>query len=498
MAISSMISESFVFKASDLSSHGVSVDMTDDGVVTVKIDGVVNSSYRKEVVDSHVLDDYIEKLHQRLISGYERLSVFYLKMYSKTSKVRSNQDLDELIGSLELKKYEEKPFEVKKPELSEIESDLKIEAEGKELTEQAEIEKYIASHIEDSYNYRLLKWDELRGFHEEVQQIVARAANEKYQKQFEERKRHLLEIKEGDPIYIKKKIKELESTLNLPFSTDIDYAYCSDTGQIDIDLETPTTISIPRKKVCILDSGKHEIVRTSQQEDLINQTRCKLASMFYIAGSIWNITPKIKRINITNWQIKGQVGRCWLSFDRENFAKLDMQNLNLLEACNEFKHVFDIKDYVLQSMRLNIFEYAIQEGRFDDSTLLKYVNRIKTIENRSYKASEIETPKLNEVKSTPSINDMDCGYDLSRKPVIDKSFANWCYKLIEYERCSLRLFLTDFGFSLDRAKEFMYQLLYLHFVGDKNNEGQRKVLVQTENELEYKLSWIFPNDSWKY
>ena len=498
MAISSLISESFVYKASDLSSHGVSVDMTDEGVVTVKIDGQTNSSYKKEIVDSHILDEYIERLYLRLISGYEKLAVFYLKMYAKNSKVRFEQDLDNLINSLELKKYTVSPFELKTPDISEIESDLRVEAEGEDIIDESEIEKYIASHIEDSYNYRLMKWERIKKYHDEVQKVVERVVNEKYQKQYDDRKRFLQEVKAGESLYIKKRMKALESAIDLPFSTDIDYVYYPETGQIDIDFESPTTISIPQKKICMTDSGKQEIVRTSPKENNINQTKCKLSAIFYIAGSIWNITPKIKRINITNWQIKGQVGRCWFSFERDSFSTLDFQNLNIIEICEKVKHVFDIKDYLLQPMRLNIFKYAINEGHYDDNTLIKFVSRIKTIESKSYKKADIEVPKVEEGNSTPSINDMDSGYDLSKKPYIDKSFANWCYKLIEYEKCSLKLFLTDFGFSIDRAKLFMNQLLYLHFVGEKNSEGQRKVLIQTEAQLEYKLSWIFPNESWKY
>ena len=52
--------------------------------------------------------------------------------------------------------------------------------------------------------------------------------------------------------------------------------------------------------------------------------------------------------------------------------------------------------------------------------------------------------------------------------------------------------------SMDRAKDFMYKLLYLNMVSGKDQNGNRKVLIETENELEYKLSWIFPNDSWRY
>ena len=498
MFVSSVISESFVFKASDLTSHTVSVNMSDDGLVSLKIDGEAISSYKKEIVDSHSIDDYVEKLHQRLIGAYERLSDYYLKMYSKTLKVQDEKEIEKLINELKCQKYIEKPFDLKKPELNEIESDLKVEAEGEGFTDSEEIERYVDSHIEECYNYRFLKWEKLRSFYEDIQQVVSKSKNDIYRRQYEEQKRNLLDILEGNSEYVNKRMHELETKLDLPFPTDIDYVYYPSEGQMDIEFESPVSISIPQKRVCMSETGKQVIVRTTPDEDKINQTRCKLATILYIAGSIWNITPKIKKITITNWQLKNQIGWSWVSLERDEFKKMDLDSIDILEAFKNIKHVFDFKKYSLHPMRSGLFEYAIHEGGYNDKVLLRFVNKKAPFGQQTYNKKNVELPKMEEDACTPSINDMDCGYNLSVRPNYDKSFVNWCYRLMEYEDCSLSMFLKDFGMSLDRAKFFMEQLLYLHFVGGKANDGTRKVLIHSENELEYKLSWIFPNESWKY
>lgn len=498
LSVASVISESFVYETSDMTSHGISIDMTSDGVVTIKIDGSTSSSYKKEILDSHVTDSHIEKLYQRLIGAYETVTTYYFRMYVKPSKVRQESDITSLINNLECKKYVEFPFDIKKPELSEIEADLKIEAEGEEFESDAEIEKYIASRIEDCYNYRIIKWENLKKYHHEVQEIIAEAENKKFQEQYESRKKALLDIIAGDAEYFKKKMEGLKDSLSLPFPTDIEYVYNPEDGLVEIVFDSPSNIPIPQKKVCISESGKQEIVKTTPEENTINQTKNIIAVMFYLASSIWNITTRIKTINITNWQLRNQVGRCWISFERDSFAKLDLESINVIEACKNVKHVFDLKNYTLQPMRINLFEYAIKEGHYDDSTLLKYVNKINSIEKKSYSKDNVETLQVEKSNSSPSINDMDYGYDLSKKPLFDKSFANWCYELIKHKKCSLDLFVKNYGWSLDRAKDFMYKLLYLHFVGGKDSVGERKVLIESENELEYKLSWIYPNESWKY
>lgn len=498
MSVSSMISESFVYKTTDLESHVVSVNMSDSGIVTIKIDGSETSSYRKEILESHAIDVYVEKLHKRLAGAYTSISDYYLRMYAKCEKTYRENEVESLIANLKCVDYHEKPFELEKPGISEIESDLKVDAAGEGFVDQNEIDKFVAAHIEDSYNYRLTKWEKLQKYHSYVQSIIARIENERNKQLYETQKRALQTILEGTPSYIDKKIKVLETKLALPYSTDIDYSYDPDTGRLDLEMDSPLNISLPQRKICLSDTGELQIVKTSSTEDVLNQTKSKLSSMFYIAWSLWNITPKIKTINITNWQMRDQVGLCWFSFDRELFENIDPSKADVIELCKEVKHVFDLKDYSLSPIRCNLFEYAIQEGKYDDSTLLKFANRAKKVEEKPISKFNVEEPTFELGNHTTTINDLDYGYNLTMKPNFDTSFANWCYKLIENDECSLTMFVKDYGMSLDRAKDFMGKLLFMNFVGGKYGDGRRKVLIRTEAELEYRLSWVYHNESWKY
>jgi len=498
MKVSSMISESYVYETSDMTSHVVSVNMTDGGIVSLKIDGCEDSSYRKEVMESHSVDVYVEKLHKRLAGAYESLSDYYFRMHAQSEKTWKEIDIKNQIINLRCEKYEEKPFELEKPLFSEIESDLREDAEAEDIFDQNEIDKYVASHVEDSYNYRLSKWGNLKKYHSYVQSVIAKGINERNKKLFETKKNDLQAIIDGDPTYICKKIKEIEHTLNLPYSADIEYVYSPDSGHLEIEMESPLNITIPQKKICVSDSGELQIVKTTPKEDLINQSRSIISSIFYIVWSLWNISTKIQSITIKDWQIKNQIGICWFTFERSYFEKLDPSKSDIIELCKNVKHVFDLKEMSLSPMRYQLFTYAIKEGKYDDSTLLKFANAANKVEKKTISQNDVENPIIEAKKTTTSINDLDYGYNLSIKPNFDDSFANWCYKLIEYDECSLSMFIKEFGWSLDRAKDFMGKLLYLHFVGGKDDEGKRKVLIRTEAELEYKLSWVYYNESWKH
>lgn len=498
MFVSSMISESFVYETSDMTSHVVSVNMSDTGKASVRIDGIENSSYRKEIMESHLIDIYVEKLHKRLVKAYESTSDFYLKMHAQSEKTWQENDIKVQLQSLKCDKYEANPYELDKPAIADIESDLRADAEAEDIIDQNEIDKYVASHLEDCFNYRLSKWENLKRYHAYVQSVIARNENERNRRHFEIRKNALQAIIDGDPTYISKKIKDLEDTLILPYSTDIDYCYYPDSGILNIDMESPLIVNIPQKKVNVSDSGELQIVKTTPKEDKIYQTRSMISSIFYIAWSIWNISTKIQRITIKNWQLKNQIGICWFSFDRSYFESIDPSNADILKLCNEVKHVIDLKDNSISTLRYNLFQYAINEGKYDDTILLKFANTANKIENAPSSKSRIEMPKLENGRTPSSVNDLDYGYNLNVKPNFDYSFANWCMELIKYKECSLEMFIKDFGMSLDRAKDFMGKLLYLRFVGGKYGNGKRSVLVNSENELDYKLSWVYPNDSWKH
>ena len=382
MSVSSVTSSSFVYKTTDLENHVVSVNMTDSGIVSIKIDGSESSSYRKEIMESHAIDIYVEKLHKSLASAYASLSDYYLKMHAKSEKTYQESEVKSLIKNMKCIIYQKKPFELKKPEISEIESDLRSDADDNDIIEQNEIDKYVATHIEDSYNYRLSKWEKLNKYHSYIQSVVAKFENERNKKQYEAKRAALQSVLDGDPNYINKKLKELEATLILPYSTDIDYSYNTDTGQLDIEMDSPLNISVPQKKTIVTDSGELQIVKTKPIEDNLNQTISKISSMFYIAWSIWNISTKIQTINITNWQIRNQIGICWFSFQRDFFEQLDPASTNIIEACKKVKHVFDLNDKSLSPIRYNLFQYAIQEGKYDDSTLLKFAGAANSIEKK--------------------------------------------------------------------------------------------------------------------
>lgn len=497
-SVSSIISESFVYAASDLTNHVVSVNMSDSGRVTVTIDGSDVSSYKNEVLEAHVIDAYIEKLHKKLAGAYDSVSLYYLRIHTKADKTYTENELVNQINSLKCEQYEEKPFTIKKPEIGEVETDLVVDATGEDIKDQNEIDKYVAEHIEDSYNYRIIKWENLKKYHSYVQSIIAQIVNDKNKREYEAERNSLQAIVDGDPKYIEAKFKEFETTLMLPFTTDVEFLYSSDTGAVDIDMETPLHVSVSRKKMRISDSGKIEIIKTTHTEDVLNQTISLFSSIFYIAWNIWNISTKIKKINITNWQIKGKTGICWFSLERGYFEKLDPANVDIIEICKGVKHVFDLKNNSLSPLRYNLFAYAINEGKYDNTTLLKFANTASRVANAPAGKSRIETPILEDGKTPKSINDYDCGYNLSFKPHFDHWFANWCFELVKYNECSLELFVKDFGMTIDVAKNFMRMLLYVRFVGEKDADGNRKVLVGSESELEYKLSWIYPNESWKY
>lgn len=497
MAISPIITESFVCQTSDLENHVVSVNMTDEGVVTLKIDGQEDSSYRKEIMESQPIDSYVERMHNRLARGYESLSNHYLRMHAKAVKTITESDVEAQIRELKCEQYEEKAFELVEPDLAAVEADLKEDAGGEDIVAQSEIDKYVASHIEDSYNYRLLKWKNLKKYHAYIQSVIAKIENDKFKKQYDDQRNSLQAVIDGEPVFVSKKLKELETSLTLPYSTDIDYAYDSDSGLLELEMASPRNVSIPHKRICISDNGELQIVKTSQTESIMNQTTSMISSMFYLAWSMWNMSTKIRHIKITNWQIKNQTGLCWFDFERSMFEQLNPAETDVIEMCKQVKHVFDLEHNALKPIRIRLFEYAIQKGRLDVDTLLGFANASKAINNSPISNDKIERPQIKETSISSLYNDFDCDYPKG-KPELDAIFANWCYKLIEHSECSMTMFVLDFGMSLDSAKDFMWKLIYMHFVGGKREGGKRPVLIKTESELEYRLSWEYHNESWKY
>ena len=460
LSISSIISESFVYKTSDRESHAVSVDMSDNGMVTIKVDGKQQSSYLKEIIESGLVDNYISRLYSRLAGAYQKLNDYYLFPYKDNEPVLDESDIKAMIDNLTCEQYHPNTFDLVKPDIQSVECDLLEEAKMDNIEDPLEVEKYIADHVEDSYKYRLLKWESIRNFHDEIESIKGKQINDQYKVQYEKRKEELVNIIKGEDNFVDIRIKELEEILAIPFSTEIRYDYDKRSGKLSLELESTSPIKVPDKKAITLPKGDLQVVKISDEEMKLNQTISMISYMFHVAWSFMNISTNIKEISITLWKLRNQAGWCWFLFTRDEFSNIKLDINNIVDQCKKVNHVFDLSNYGIMPMRAELFEYAIKNGKYDDNILLEFTNYSKSIAEKA-KTVAVDLPNLSDANSHQSINDNDYGYNLSIKPQYDKSFVSFSYKLLNYKVCSIKLFIKDFGMSMDRAKDFMYKLLYL-------------------------------------
>lgn len=480
-----------------MEAHAISVDMSEEGAVTVKVDGKQESGYLQEIKESGVIDKSIENLYSQLLSAYKKMDDYYLYPCRSLPTIVFKEDVEKKIRKLRCKKYQKEPLILPQPALVDIEVELKEEARNRGITEPLEIEKFVAEYATDNYNYRLIKWENINKFYTGIQDALENKINSDYKAQYEQEKAALIDVIDGSPSTIDKGMKELESTLKIPFSTEISYAYDQNLGKLDLTLEMVTKYTIPRKKAIVNSKGTIDLFNLTGEEYTHRQSLSIISYLFYIAFNTWDLSPKIKEVNITLWQLKNQTGWCWFTFKRDQFKETNFSKFDIIEQCKTVQHVFDLQQSNLFPIRSNLFEYAIQKGFYNDKTLIDYATRTATPSISKY-TDKVDKPTFEPSISSTSLNDMDTGYNFTHKPRFDSYFAHFCFNLIGYDSCSIQMLVTEFNKSLDEAKDIMGKLVYAHLVGGKDSSGSRPLLFHTERELEYKLSWLYSTDVWNY
>ena len=488
-----MISDSFLFEASDKSSHVATINLNSKGSSVLKIDGSEFSAYCLEAKKNTAYRQKLNGLYRKLAIAYEMVSDSYLNMYKDVDAVISYNLLMEEVNSLSLERYQPIKFELPYPEEKDIEFDLIKEAEnGNE-----DVNIFLLKNNEKALTYRRMKWEEIKEYHNYIFDYIESKENKKNLELYNYKKQHFSNILAGEESYVKAEIESIAKRIKIPFSTKMDYMYDQKTGILDLDIYAPVRILVPDSKAIIKTNGTLVIEKLNKKEIEYNETRSLLSSSFYIAWSLWNISTSIKTIRITTWSFKNEHGLCWYEFPRDNFANLKPNNFDVVLVSENFKHVFMIENLKLKPIYETEFKLSILKGKYEIESLHDFSSQIKRIGEEPAEncivAKEDFSAEAKMLASEYSINAEDGNYDMTSPPYYNESFKNFTYQLLGKSHCSLKMFVEEFHMTLSHAKEMMKILVQSGLVGNKDDLGSRRIVYSTENELEFRLSWIFPN-----
>ena len=346
------IRQSFSFNTRSYGSHKAEVVLAKDGEYSMTIDG----SYAYSIHDaaakrSPLYKDAIVKVSnnmQRSMEAYDNLFVYLSR---KTPRIKRRSTLENQLAKLTLVHYERESFSMPMPRKSEVESDLREEAEQKFFSVlgrySSKKQNFISDTLEEEFHERMSNWEELKKYHESIQNCLEVQKNAQYQKEYDEQKKNIEDELYGDDAFISKRLNEIAASLNtkIPFDIELNIDYNKSDGMIDAIASLPLYYNILDylldKKAIPLTSGKISIKDKLKRELDDDKNNALLGISYFIAGYLFSLAFNIEKVRFS---LKSGIETYyWVEFSRKSFSSLTLSSLYPLQDFFNHPNIIDFK-----------------------------------------------------------------------------------------------------------------------------------------------------------
>lgn len=198
----------------------------------------------------------------------------------------------------------------------------------------------------------LKDWEKRRDDFLAHEREIKEEKDAEYRKEYEqllsERTAVYEQILNPDDDYLIDTVSDVLSQVELPVDFSIDFAVNDKNIELDIDL--PEIEDFPNLTCTILQSGKLSMKKKFVSDLNRDYATSVVGMAFYFAGILFNISPAIGNISVSGYtqRLSKKTGNIEdqyvysIVFDRENFAKLNVSNIDPLQAVENFEHVIDM------------------------------------------------------------------------------------------------------------------------------------------------------------
>lgn len=265
-------------------------------------------------------------------------------------KIYTEQDYVFELKNLKVKKYKKRSFDQPMPNEESVKLDLFNVATRKIKSIafwslKKKRDEYVKNNYEELYKIRYDYWLQQKKAFEIEEQNLEIENNEKYRKEFENKKVYFRNIIEGDEECICNSIDLWIGKLEMPFECNINYDYIKSKNKVLIDLDLPEIEAFPNQKAIQLANGNMKLKNKTQAELYHDYKNYVFGLALFITGHIFNISPKIWYITISGYtQRRNKIGEInddyvySIKFEREKLSQYNLVTVDPVDICMNFEN----------------------------------------------------------------------------------------------------------------------------------------------------------------
>lgn len=258
----------------------------------------------------------------------------FVNIFQQSPAIHSLGEYEERLAALEPMTYEREQYGDPAPTREQVRAQLETQAE-KEVSaflpwkKRRLAQEWVDERVDGAYRDALADWEANKANFDARQDEIEREENIRYRREWERERRCLELALAGDSEYVDDWIVDWLQGCELPVEIDVDFEYAKDDGKLMIDLDLPEIEDMPTMTTSLLASGKYKEKNKTQKQIKEEYCRCVLGLVVLIASSMFNASPRIRRIIVSGYtQRRNKAGDLRddyivsVDFDRDELASL--------------------------------------------------------------------------------------------------------------------------------------------------------------------------------
>lgn len=335
----------------------ITVGIDDEGNYFIKDQKgniITDESLLRKIKRSDTYKNKILELSEKFASNKNLETESFVEIYKNSEKVVTEVDIKEQLNNLTPQKYLKREYSGREPDELTIKAD--IESEAKQNISSIAfwtLKKKRAEYFERVFPVKLQKeidsYTENKRKFNENEEIIEKEKNQEYLIAYQSQKKYFQDYICGCKEFVESNIDLFLESMTLPVNFEVSYEYDQDNNILKVDLDLPEIEDLPTSKVTTLTSGKVKLKEKAQKEIREQYLICVTGLAFFFGSHLFNISTNIKELLISAYtqRISKKTGILndeyvySVLFNREKFAKINVENIVPYLTFVDFKHVIN-------------------------------------------------------------------------------------------------------------------------------------------------------------
>ena len=326
--------------------------------------GVTDATARRSVFYKPAMGE----LTQQMIDAYSNATFAFSRIASKCLTIETDILYQKSLQNLQPETYTKKACPEPQPTKKLVEAELMEEANQKFYSlfssNSSTKKKYVADNIDTVYKDRLRHWEEVVTYFDYVESVIASKKNKVFFDQFIKEKTDLENRLYGPDSYVRQQLGDILNDNNIPFtSLPFEFNYDQKKGLIEVALDIPVDLPIPREYAQLYASGKLW-VKGKQGKDIAEEKLAfYLGLPFYVASKLFGLALNIKTVRVSEVESSTNLGLAWIEFDREVLRQLIIsRNFDIYAEALSYNHYFELdKVSGLKGVHIGQFNQKVKD-----------------------------------------------------------------------------------------------------------------------------------------